>query len=75
MEDDRAQVDLGVAVDLESSGEPVAVPRQPKRRFVGRRTADAQAQSPENGSTQGSTDERAVAQGRLSQLLQCQNGL
>jgi 2-(3-amino-3-carboxypropyl)histidine synthase len=39
MEADRAEVDVGVAVDVEAkSGEPSAY-RQPKKRFIGRRQA------------------------------------
>jgi 2-(3-amino-3-carboxypropyl)histidine synthase len=37
MEDDRAQVDLGVAVDIEEREEEAAALKQPKKRFVGRR--------------------------------------
>lgn len=40
MEEDRAQTDLGVAADLEAAEAP-PVQRQPKKRFVGRRTANA----------------------------------
>jgi 2-(3-amino-3-carboxypropyl)histidine synthase len=41
MEDDRAQVDLGVAVDVEERLEEAAAQRQPKKRFVGRKAAEA----------------------------------
>ncbi|RFU25725.1 hypothetical protein B7463_g10610, partial [Scytalidium lignicola] len=37
MEDDRAQVDLGLAADIEESLREPAPQRQPKKRFVGRR--------------------------------------
>jgi hypothetical protein len=50
MEDDRAQVDLGVAVDVEERLEEAAVQRQPKKRFVGRRVADAASSSGTNGN-------------------------
>lgn len=40
MEEDRAATNLGPAVDEGIPEEPVAVPKQPKRRFVGRKTAD-----------------------------------
>lgn len=59
MEEDRAQVDLGIAVDVEELLEESAVQRQPKKRFVGRRTADAassslQQSNPEhNGAIEG----------------------
>ena len=38
MEQDRAEVDLGVAADLEQA-HSVEPPKQPKKRFVGRRQA------------------------------------
>ncbi|KJZ80441.1 Diphthamide biosynthesis protein 1 [Hirsutella minnesotensis 3608] len=62
MEDDRAQVDLGAAADIEESQRAYAAPeetlpsqdaagsavRQPKKRFVGRRAA-AEAAAAKNG--------------------------
>jgi 2-(3-amino-3-carboxypropyl)histidine synthase len=39
MEEDRAQVDLGVAMDVEDNIEEAAAQRQPKKRFVGRKQA------------------------------------
>jgi len=50
MEDDRAQVDLGVAVDIEARLEEAAAQRQPKKRFVGRRAAEAASSSGSNGN-------------------------
>jgi 2-(3-amino-3-carboxypropyl)histidine synthase len=53
MEDDRAGVDLGVAVDVEERLEDeAAAQRQPKKRFVGRRQA-TEAASRSNGSGAG----------------------
>lgn len=43
MEDDRAATNLGPSAEDGIPEEPVAVPKQPKRRFVGRKTADAAA--------------------------------
>ena len=40
METDRAATNLGPEVDAGISEEPAAVPKQPKRRFVGRKTAE-----------------------------------
>ncbi|KAH7090533.1 diphthamide biosynthesis protein 1 [Paraphoma chrysanthemicola] len=40
MEDDRAATNLGPEIDEEISEQPAAVPKQPKRRFVGRKTAE-----------------------------------
>lgn len=40
MEDDRAATNLGPEVEEGIAEEPVAVPKQPKRRFVGRKTVE-----------------------------------
>lgn len=40
MEEDRVATNLGPEVDEGMLEEPTAVPRQPKRRFVGRKTAE-----------------------------------
>jgi hypothetical protein len=53
MEDDRAQVDLGVAVDTEERQEESATLRQPKKRFVGRRqAAEAGTKEGRNGNNE-----------------------
>ena len=39
MEEDRAEVDLGIAIDIEEKIEEAAAQRQPKKRFVGRKQA------------------------------------
>ena len=57
MENDRAQVDLGIAVDVEERLEEEAQ-RLPKRRFVGRRqaaeaAANGEANRDSNGTIQG----------------------
>jgi 2-(3-amino-3-carboxypropyl)histidine synthase len=54
MEDDRAQVDLGIAVDVEERSEEAAAQRQPKKRFVGRRTAEAATRSGRDENVQHS---------------------
>ena len=41
MEEDRAQVDVGVAVEAELAVDGHEHSRQPNRRFVGRKTAAA----------------------------------
>jgi 2-(3-amino-3-carboxypropyl)histidine synthase len=41
MEDDRAATNLGPDVDENISEEPAVVPKQPRRRFVGRKTEKA----------------------------------
>lgn len=71
MEHDRAETDLGIAADIEAAQlpQPSSQPaesaplRQPKKRFVGRRAADAakgdQAASP--GTTGGTEVQRKNA--------------
>jgi hypothetical protein len=61
MEDDRAQVDLGVAVDVEERLEEAAVQRQPKKRFVGRRTAEAASSS----GTIGNQEHNGAIEGKM----------
>ena len=57
MEDDRAEVDLGIAVDVEERlEEESAAQRQPKKRFVGRRQAtEAASRSNAGGAGEGSS--------------------
>jgi hypothetical protein len=54
MEDDRAQVDLGIAVDVEEKLEETAAQRQPKKRFVGRKAAEAASSTGTNGNVEHS---------------------
>jgi 2-(3-amino-3-carboxypropyl)histidine synthase len=54
MEDDRAQVDVGIAADIEEAHTSQPAIKQPKKRFIGRRTADASAR-PGNDATTGGT--------------------
>jgi len=68
MEEDRAQVDLGVAVDVEERLEEAAAQRQPKKRFVGRRQATevASKNSPnasveDSGAVQGTSDSAKIS--------------
>jgi hypothetical protein len=65
MEDDRAQVDLGVAVDLEERLEEAAVQRQPKKRFVGRRAAEAASSS----GTVGNQEHKGAIEGKMISLF------
>ena len=52
MEADRAEADLGIAADIEQAAEDIpAAPRQPKKRFIGRRQAVENAL---NGRNDGS---------------------
>jgi len=55
MEEDRAEVDLGVAMDVEERLEEAAAQRQPKKRFVGRKqAAEAALRSGANESVEDS---------------------
>lgn len=60
MEDDRAEVDLGIAADIESQDNPEPALKQPKKRFVGRRTATQTAAS-KNGT--GAVEDAGAIQG------------
>lgn len=63
MEDDRAQVDLGIAADIEHQQAPESLVRQPKKRFVGRRTAAAASK---NGDGSKSIEDAGAIQGRVT---------
>ena len=55
MEDDRAQVDLGIAAEIEERQEEAAAQRQPKKRFIGRRQAtEAASRNEANASVEDS---------------------
>ncbi|KAM7200966.1 Diphthamide biosynthesis protein 1 [Rhypophila sp. PSN 637] len=60
MEEDRAQVDLGIAADLEENQIPENVVKQPKKRFVGKRAANSAAVA-KAGSTNSSSIEESGA--------------
>ncbi|KAK4547869.1 Diphthamide biosynthesis protein 1 [Oleoguttula mirabilis] len=53
MEEDRAMVDLGPTVSAELNGDAEAVEKKPKRRFIGRKAAEAKAaaRAEQNGGT------------------------
>jgi hypothetical protein len=61
MEEDRAQVDLGIAMDVEESLEEAAAQRQPKKRFVGRRQA---AESASKNGVNGSVEDSGAIQSK-----------
>lgn len=67
MEDDRAQVDLGIAAELEEARAAEPVARQPKKRFVGRRTA-AQAAASKNENGSGSIEGAGAIQGKVTRV-------
>lgn len=71
MEEDRAIADLGPDVSAELNGDDETVKRTPKRRFIGRRAADAQAAARaatgSNSNSNGTIEDSGAVQG-ASQL-------
>ncbi len=66
MEEDRAEVDLGVAVDIEEKLEEAAAQRQPKKRFVGRRQA---AEAASKNAANASVQESGAIQGKYPAMI------
>jgi 2-(3-amino-3-carboxypropyl)histidine synthase len=71
MEADRLETNLGPTEDQNLEPEQVAVPKQPKRRFVGRKTADLLAQ--ENAKDGGIEESSSSLQGK-TQIFKIRNG-
>lgn len=71
MEDDRAQVNVGDAVNAENGVEKQEPPKQPRRRFVGRKTAAANAQknAEANGHIEDGTAVQLAQPRRAARLL------
>jgi 2-(3-amino-3-carboxypropyl)histidine synthase len=65
MEEDRVEVDLGIAADLEEAHIAEKAIKQPKRRFVGRRTAAEAATKSTNGQNGQSIEDSGAIQGIL----------
>jgi 2-(3-amino-3-carboxypropyl)histidine synthase len=67
MEEDRAIADLGPDVSADLNGEADSIEKRPKRRFIGRRAADAKAaaKAQENGS---GIEESGAVQGAVTNL-------
>ncbi len=63
MEEDRVQVDLGIAADLEAAHISQNAIKQPKRRFVGRRTAAEAAAKSTEGQVASSIEDSGAIQG------------
>lgn len=59
MEADRSEVDIGIASDAEYEAEKEEKPRQPRKRFVGRRAAAAK-----QGDSTGAIEESGTVQGK-----------
>jgi 2-(3-amino-3-carboxypropyl)histidine synthase len=60
MEEDRAIADLGPDVSTNINGEEDTVEKRPKRRFIGRRAADAKAAAKAQESGGGIEDSGAI---------------
>jgi len=60
MEEDRIVTNLGPTAHLDVVPEPETLPKTPKRRFVGRRAADAAAQ---NKPSQDGIEDAGAIQG------------
>lgn len=65
MEDDRAEVDFGIAADIERQDAPEPALKQPKKRFVGRRTA-AQTAASKSGTDSASVDNAGAVEGMVN---------
>lgn len=61
MEDGRAQVNLGQAIDAELQAVPEETPKQPKKRFIGRRAAAERAE--QKTSANANIEESSAVQG------------
>ena len=61
MEADRAQADLGEAVDAELSAPRSDPLKQPKKRFIGRKAAAEKAEK--NGGSNGTIEDSGAIQG------------
>jgi 2-(3-amino-3-carboxypropyl)histidine synthase len=53
MEEDRAIADLGPELPIDLDGEDETAKKTPKRRFIGRRAADAKAAAKGDAQTNG----------------------
>ena len=61
METDRAQTDLGEAVNAELSASKSDAPKQPKKRFIGRKAAAEKAEK--NGGSNATIEDSGAIQG------------
>ena len=62
MEQDRAETDLGKAVEVEIAASAPDVERTPKKRFIGRKVAVGT-----NSSTKGTIEDSGAIQGMFSE--------
>lgn len=70
MEDDRAATNLGPDIDEGVGEEPVVVPKQPRRRFVGRKLAEKGGEQPVD-SNANIEDSSAIQGVRSQSKFQC----
>ena len=63
MEQDRAETDLGKAVEVEITTSAQDVERVPKKRFVGRKVAAAKNEKEEDSSSNGTIEDSGAIQG------------
>lgn len=65
MEEDRAVADLGPELPVDLDGEEEMAKKTPKRRFIGRRAADAKAAAKGDvqGSGSGTIEDSSAVQG------------
>lgn len=63
MEEDRAATNLGPDIDENIAEEPAAVPKQPKRRFVGRKTVEKAAAGEQHADANANIEDSSAIQG------------
>jgi len=69
MEEDRIQVDLGIAADLEDAHISQHAVKRPKRRFVGRRAAEEASLVNPGAQNASSIEDMDAIQGIFSVLV------
>jgi 2-(3-amino-3-carboxypropyl)histidine synthase len=67
MEDDRAETNLGASVNVELAISGECKPKQPKKRFVGRKTAEKTERA--NGGLNGTIEDSGALQGMQESSL------
>lgn len=65
MEEDRAVADLGPDIATLIDGDAESTPKTPKRRFIGRRAADAKAAAKAAEGGNASIEETGAVQGAV----------
>ena len=71
MEEDRAQVDLGGAVDAELGLENQQKQKQPRKRFIGRKEAAERAEK--RSDTDGTIEDSGAIQGMQNASKICRS--